>query len=68
MIPILTVITLVLQVIVTGKVITIVMVTVTVTVMVSDSNGDSYSLMLRCGSMRNLGLSYSYGVVRCRFS
>ena len=55
-------------VIVTGKVITIVIITVTVTVIVSDSNGDSYSLMLRCGSMRNLGLSYSYGVVRCRLS
>ena len=53
---------------VTGKVITIVFVTVTVTVVVSGSNGDSYSLMLRCGSMRNLDLSYSYGVVRCRLS
>ena len=57
-----------LIVIVTGKVITIVIVTVTATVIVSDYNGDSYSLMLRCGSMRNLGLSHSYGVVRCRLS
>ena len=58
----------ILIVIVTGKVITIVIVTVTATVIVSDYNGDSYSLMLRCGSMRNLGLSHSYGVVRCRLS
>ena len=54
--------------IVTSKVIAMVFVTVTVTVIVSDSNGDSYSLMLRCGSMRNLGSSYAYGVLRCRFS
>ena len=58
----------ILTAIVTGKVITVVIVTVTVTVIVSDSNGDSCSLMLRCGSIRNLGLSYSYGVVRCRLS
>ena len=43
-------------------------VTVIVTVIRSDSDGDSYSLMLRCGSMTNLALSYSYGVVGCTFS
>ena len=50
------------------RVITIVIVTFTVTVILSDSEGDSYSLILPCGSMRNLGLSYSYGVLRCRVS
>ena len=34
----------------------------------SDSEGDSYSLIPRFGWMRNLALSYFYGVVRCRFS
>ena len=58
----------ILIVIVTGKVITTVIVTVIVAVIVSDRDGDSYSLIRRCGSMKNLGLTYSYGVVLCRFS
>ena len=47
---------------------TMVIVTVTVTVIMSDRQGDSYSLNLRCGSMRNFGLSHSDAMVRSRFS
>ena len=52
----------------TGKVITIVIVTVTVTVIVSDSEDHSYSLILRCGSMRKPHTTQRRGQLRVAIS
>ena len=49
-------------------VITIVIVTFTVTVILSDSEGDSYSLILRCGSMRKPHTTQRRGHLRVAIS